>query len=431
MFRNIFTDYCRSGLSEEMLMLRVDPESSTLEERRLERHSKEEKDFDFDRYLSDLDLTQDDYMYPMVMSYKPWWKKKKQNDNIGEDEAEEKVALVAEELQSKLNVTAENNSSCGTTTTTPPPPPTTTLFTENEKLLLSTIPYPLLSTTGGRKYELWCGLLEILLAYTYDHLTTMGDSTVESSWTITVLTSGMSYLESPTSVEEVLHSFLRRVAIYPYWRNINEFGLHIIKQTLDILHTYGIHGITKSLLQVHTILEKSESHYLGNKLYIDPYLYWIQRLGRDCGNEGLTRIILDIESSLMSQPDEDNLIVTEVQNSLGIDTLMDKFFQTDSETSSDNSDSEESNETNTTDDDDDDDDDGTELGIEEIDDVVVDSSLLDDEKKKNLLLDDEVGSGGGSLYGGVSVGGASPSLITEIIRSSNKKVGDNPLIQEL
>ena len=475
MFRNIFTDYCRSGLSEEMLMLRIDPESSSLEERRLERHTKEEKDFDFDRYLNDLDLTQDDYMYPMVMSYKPWWYNNKNNDSDDEKAEEEKaeeegiVELIADEMQLKLNVTAAaaataDNNSSGITPTmvgikkkkNDDSTSSSSLFTDNEKLLLSTIPYPLLSTSttgvGERKYELWCGLLEILLAYTYDHITTMGDSTVESSWTITVLTSGMSYLESPTSVEEVLHSFLRRVAIYPYWRNIEEFGVYIIKQTLEILHTHGIHGITKCLVQAHTILEKSESHYLSNKLYIDPYLYWVQRLERDCGNEGLTRIILEIESSiLMVQPDEDNILVTEVQNSLGIDTLMDRFFQTDSETSDNSSESsdsaeEEGNETNTTDDDNDDDDDDDDDGndLEEIDDTVADSSLLKEcadktttttTTKKNLLLDDEVGDsgdgGGGSLYGGVSVGGASPSLITEIIQSSNKKVGNNPLIQEL
>ncbi|OEU14354.1 hypothetical protein FRACYDRAFT_240894 [Fragilariopsis cylindrus CCMP1102] len=431
MFRNIFTDYCRSGLSEEMLMLRIDPESSTVEERRLERHTKEEKDFDFDRYLNDLDLTQDDYMYPMVMLYKPWWYKNNDADADSDDEkaeeekaekAEEEgvVELIADEMQSKLNVTAaattaataDNNSSGITPTTVgikkkkknddSTSSSSSSLFTDNEKLLLSTIPYPLLSTSttgvGERKYELWCGLLEILLAYTYDHITTMGDSTVESSWTITVLTSGMSYLESPTSVEEVLHSFLRRVAIYPYWRNIEEFGVYIIKQTLEILHTHGIHGITKCLVQAHTILEKSESHYLSNKLYIDPYLYWVQRLERDCGNEGLTRIILEIESSILTvQPDEDNILVTEVQNSLGIDTLMDRFFQTDSETSDNSS----------------------------------ESSDSEEEEEDNEVGDSGGGGGGGSLYGGVSVGGASPSLITEIIQSSNKKVGNNPLIQEL
>ncbi|OEU05779.1 hypothetical protein FRACYDRAFT_258278 [Fragilariopsis cylindrus CCMP1102] len=189
MFRNIFIDYCRSGLSEEMLMLRIDPESSSLEERRLERHSKEEKDFDFDRYLNDLDLTQDDYIYPMVMSYKPWWYKNKNNDD-GDDEGEEEaeaeeegvVELIADEMQLKLNVTAtaatattDNNSSGITPTTVGTKKKTVStkkkknddstssslsLFTDNEKLLLSTIPYPLLSTSTGvgeRKYELWCG----------------------------------------------------------------------------------------------------------------------------------------------------------------------------------------------------------------------------------------------------------------------------------
>jgi hypothetical protein len=35
--------------------------------------------------------------------------------------------------------------------------------------------------------------------------------------------------------------------------------------------------VVKALLQTRQILEKSESYYLGNKLYIDPYLYWSQQ----------------------------------------------------------------------------------------------------------------------------------------------------------
>ena len=52
---------------------------------------------------------------------------------------------------------------------------------------------------------------------------------------------------------------------------IFELGLyHIIRETLDLIKMHGIHGITKCLLQTRVILEKSESYYLGNKLFIDP-----------------------------------------------------------------------------------------------------------------------------------------------------------------
>jgi len=337
MFRNIFTDYCRSGLAEEMLMLRqINPESSTIEERRVERHSKEEADFDFDRYFTDLELTEDDYLYPMVMAYQPWWRRNRKKNNSKDDDAD--GTELATDFDTKLHVTKavaataaapeddndDNNNSNNTGS----------LFTDAETLLLSTIPYPLLthSSTTNNKYECWCGLLEIVVAYVYDHLTTMSDSTVESSWTISTLTTGLSYLESPTSIEEVLHSFLRRVAIYPYWRNIEEFGLYVIQETVEMLHTHGIPGIMKCLLHTRIIFEKSECYYLNNKLYVDPYLYWIQNFTGEMGNEGLSRILIELESLLMSPPDTDNCLVTEVQNSLGIDVLMEELFHTDSET---------------------------------------------------------------------------------------------------
>ena len=39
-----------------------------------------------------------------------------------------------------------------------------------------------------------------------------------------------------------------------------------------------MHAVIRSLLRAREILEKSESYYIGNKLFIDPYLYWIQRM---------------------------------------------------------------------------------------------------------------------------------------------------------
>ena len=426
MFRNIFTDYCRSGLAEEMLQLRgaVDPEASTLAERQGQRHATEEHDFDFDRYYHDLDLAEsDDYLYPLVMHYQPWWQRprEQQQETIRTTQAQNNskskyknkntngVSLggLEDALESKLTVTP-SSSDCGSNhnnekdkvASSDPPPISISIFTEDEKLLLTTIPYPLLpenllstqndtitttnTTTDTKNYDLWCGLIEIVLAYVYDHLTTMGDPTVESAWTISILSPGLSYLESPhphtASIENVLYTCLRRVAIYPYWRNIDELGLyHIIRETLDLIKMHGIHGITKCLLQTRVILEKSESYYLGNKLFIDPYLYWIQNLNQAEGKVILNRIVTEMEDVLVAAPC-DNTLLMKVQNSLGIDVLMDDLFHTDSDTGSFS--------VSSSDDDDDDDNDSetdttTEIELDENDEINNDE---DNDSDNDILL---------------------------------------------
>ena len=47
--------------------------------------------------------------------------------------------------------------------------------------------------------------------------------------------------------------------------------------------------VIRCLLQLHRIMEMSESHYLFNKLYIDPLISWVQECNegevRDVGKE--------------------------------------------------------------------------------------------------------------------------------------------------
>jgi SHQ1 protein len=66
----------------------------------------------------------------------------------------------------------------------------------------------------------------------------------------------------------------RRMLVYPYWRNW-EFCAHVWNHTLHLVRS-GRHRLIQALLRIRNILEKSESHYLGNKLFVDPYLYWMQ-----------------------------------------------------------------------------------------------------------------------------------------------------------
>jgi protein SHQ1 len=251
LFQNIFTDYCRSGVAQEMLSL-PDPENTEPSKRRSLRVDQELEDFDPDRYDYSIE---DDYLYPLVMDFVPFWKKRPKSA----DQTKDCDSLV-ESFQDQLSLSP---------------------FTSDEQLLLSTIPYPLIPKPmledGDHQDRLWCGLLDLLVPYVYDHITSMGEPTVESAWTVTQLSSSLSWLDPPETPREALVSLTRRMVIYPYWRNV-DFCTDVWEHVLFMLEqgAEGLHLIVKSLLQLRSILEKSEFYYAGNKLFVDPYLYWVQ-----------------------------------------------------------------------------------------------------------------------------------------------------------
>jgi len=159
----------------------------------------------------------------------------------------------------------------------------TKFFMEDEQLQLSTIPYPILPKLP-RHDRLVAGMVDILFAYAYDHLLTDGDPTVESAWTVATLSASLSCLDDwlddvvddeSQLISLVVISSIRRVLVYPYLRNL-EFACHVWHQVAQILEN-GIRCVIRCLLQTRQILERSELFYLGNKVWLDPYLAWVQK----------------------------------------------------------------------------------------------------------------------------------------------------------
>ena len=270
-FQNIFTDYCRGGLAQEMLQLPSNPETTAPLDRRRMRQEREMKDFDEERYLGDSSISTDDYMYPMVVEYVPFWRAEKSTFNSLSNQMEH------------MTINDVWTSSM-------------TSFTSDEKLQLASIPYPLIPKAildFSESSTFWPGLLDLLIPFVYDHLTTMGDPTVESAWTITTLSCSLSWLDPPSlpppsssassstttttsGVYDAVVQVTRRMLIYPYWRNF-DFCHLVLQETLSLVTTGGIHAVVKALLKLRTILEKSESYYVGNKIFVDPFLYGIQQ----------------------------------------------------------------------------------------------------------------------------------------------------------
>lgn len=258
MFVSFFVDLVRDGMATEMIQL-TNPDETAAEQRRELRIAFEQEKFDPDRYLEDLDVS-DDYIYQCAMGMQTFW-----ND----------LAELTRNL-ANLSTTAETSS----------------YFTKEEAMQLAAIAYPILPDDCA-KQQLLLGLIDILYAFVYDHLLTQGDPTVESSWNICTLSSTLSWLDTFDDLLQVVQSSIRRSLIFPYTRNY-EFSIYCWRQTMAIL-TQGRRCVIRSLLIVRSILEHSEFHYLGNKLYVDAYLAWLQRGVED---EDLRQVVKSLEAIL-------------------------------------------------------------------------------------------------------------------------------------
>jgi hypothetical protein len=79
---------------------------------------------------------------------------------------------------------------------------------------------------------------------------------------------------SAAVVSSVVFSSTRRALVYPYLRNMG-YALHVWRHVCCLLQR-GLRPVLRSLLQTRSILLHSELYYMGNKLFVDPYLAWLQ-----------------------------------------------------------------------------------------------------------------------------------------------------------
>lgn len=151
-----------------------------------------------------------------------------------------------------------------------------------------------------------CNLLDILYAYAYDCRLTNGEPTCESAWTIGILSPTLSWFETynqylkndkeKTNGEtpffiHVFKNSIRRSLIYPHLRNYESLCYNaIVKKDIPQILLGGRRGILKCLLQIRDIFSfkvgggsggESDKYYWNNKLYIDSFCLWIQKLDDD------------------------------------------------------------------------------------------------------------------------------------------------------
>ncbi|KAL7448576.1 hypothetical protein ACHAWC_001340 [Mediolabrus comicus] len=191
-------------------------------------------------------------------------------------------------------------------------------FSSEESHLLAEIPRhtntPMNLSVEQQKSGLLC-LVDILFAYVYDHRTTDGDPTVESN----ILSPTLSWLEcyNPPydTLDNVLHWSIRRSLIYPYLRSYNLAKL--IAEDVSRILKCGRRTVIRCLLQLHKIMEQSESHYLFNKLYIDPMIGWVQQ----CEEDEVQQFGIEVEQLCKSSDDDFGIEVEQLCKSSDDDVL--------------------------------------------------------------------------------------------------------------
>lgn len=309
-FSNVFRDYAREGLAHEMLECPNPDEvydaagsanennnSADQQNRREMRLEMENDKFDPDRYLNDLNVEEEeDMIFDAAMTMVPHWMAGNSDECVGN----------ITDRFSKLSTTSDDQ--------------TAFFFAEESHLLATLPPHNPIQLTAEQKRSAFFSLVDIIFAYAYDHRNTDGDPTVESSWTVMILSPSLAWLENYNppydTVLDVMRWSIRRSLVYPYLRSYN-LTTKVAEDVCQIIKL-GRRTVIRCLLQLHLIMEKSESHYLFNKLYIDPLIGWIQQ----CEESEVQAFGSEVEDSL-AHPDS----LGKQHLQLGLVELEKEFFE--------------------------------------------------------------------------------------------------------
>ncbi|XP_064580466.1 protein SHQ1 homolog isoform X4 [Zonotrichia leucophrys gambelii] len=221
-----------------------DPDQTPAEERRRRRLAAEAAKFEPDHYLADFF---EDEAIKHLLKYKPWWI----------DAHRKMTALQGGSHQ-------EHDS------------PAFVVFSEAEREQMRKFTNKSFLLDKRSRRHVYLGLIDILLAYCYETRVNEGDKNVESSWNIRKLSATLCWLESFSSIHDVLVSFGRRVLCYPLHRHF-ELVTRALSDTAMILQL-GKAAVLKCLLDIHKIFLESDPAYILNDLFITDYCIWIQKV---------------------------------------------------------------------------------------------------------------------------------------------------------
>ncbi|XP_017880729.1 protein SHQ1 homolog isoform X2 [Ceratina calcarata] len=173
--------------------------------------------------------------------------------------------------------------------------------------LLKELPNKEYLLNNEETHKLLLGLVDILFGSCYNHRTTLGENTVESSWTINKLSSTLSWFDEFCDAEEVAKACFRRSICYPLFRNcdLSNKILEDVKKVIKLGKKY----IIKRLCEIHSLFNNSyEPRYILNQLYIKDYLIWLQQI-----NESLIESLDSLITNVHVSKEDMHLDLTELE----------------------------------------------------------------------------------------------------------------------
>jgi protein SHQ1 len=285
-FNNAYSDVFRGwhGDTSEILSL-PEPENTHAEQRRQLRETGEDAHFDIERYLLDFANAREDEYLAMALEHVPHWRRHplvSASKLPTQASAAQKQPLIAEIVTappatvSDSSVAFQISSLSLVTPSEEATQDAVPVLTELDRELLQRLPNKEFLIPKGSDDErlILGGLLDVLIGYVYEQLTTQGDSGIESTWTISILSPTLAWLDSSADVSTVIRAGVRRMLTYPLLRQY-ELAMHVINETVELLRR-GKRVVLHCLLDVFRIVEKSETQYLLNTIYIQDYCIWIQ-----------------------------------------------------------------------------------------------------------------------------------------------------------
>ncbi|KAH9287273.1 Protein SHQ1 -like protein [Echinococcus granulosus] len=123
----------------------------------------------------------------------------------------------------------------------------------------------------------YLGLVDLLLAYTYDYRVREGDENCESGWVIAKIAATLSWLELFPNLPTLLRSFYERALTYPLIRNW-KLCRKIQADVASLLqHENAKAWILYILLEIRRILIDYPGYYIFVDLFLDDYIVWLQK----------------------------------------------------------------------------------------------------------------------------------------------------------
>ena len=275
-FNNSFSDVFDKRNEELLEICDLNPKKIPINKRYLFKLEKENKDFNAERYITDIFLDDKNSDF-----YDEFF-----TDIISEN-LDKKDKKFLESIKNKKNI---NN------------------FDEIENEVLFKISKLNLNNDNNilkYKFNIYLNIIDILFSFLYNGIVTEYENNSESGWNINKLSSTLSclmdfdlnyYSQSNEisfqilneTIENLIISNYRRILIYPLYRNIKlcEKIKYLLGKVLDI----GRFGILKCLLKIKNIFDRNEPRFLLNVIYIDPLIKWIQ----DDADDKIFEIIKDV-----------------------------------------------------------------------------------------------------------------------------------------